>query len=75
MRLAAWVMGIAGAIAVFFGLVFLLAADDATVAFAGFTWLAGDVASAWAWLLLAGGVALLAGAAAIVMRLRRPPTG
>lgn len=72
--IAAWVMGIVGAIAVFFGLVFLLVADDDTVAFAGFTWRAGEVASVWAWGLLIAGVALLAAAAA-VLRLRRARGG
>ena len=74
-KVAALAIAIVGAIAVFFGLVFMLAGDEETIALAGFMWQAGDVPHVWGWVLLAGGAALLAAAATAFLRARRPRAG
>jgi hypothetical protein len=72
-RVSEWVLGIAGAIAVFFGLVLVFVAEDEYVAFAGSAWRAGDIAAGWTYGLLIGGVVLLAIALALVVRGLRHP--
>ena len=74
-KVAALVMGIVGAFAVFYGLVLLLVGDEQSLAFVGYTWRAGDVAGVWAWALLLAGAALLAAAAYVFLRARRRPAG
>lgn len=70
-KVTAWILGVVGACAVFLGLFILFAGEDQYVGNLGFAWRVGDVAAAWAYGLLAGGVLLLALVAVLVVRGRR----
>jgi len=67
-------LGIVGASAAFIGSVILFAGEDQYVGCAGaYTWRVGDVAAAWAYGLLVGGVVLLVVALALAVRDLRQP--
>jgi 2TM domain len=73
-RITEWALGIVGAIAAFMGLVVLFAGENQYIGFGGgLTWRVGDIQPAWGYGLLAGGVVLLMGAAALVVWERRHP--
>jgi len=58
-RAIAWVIGVLGAAAVFFGLFILFAGENQYLGFGGASWRVGDISSNWAYGLLAGGGVLL----------------
>lgn len=60
LRVSEWVLGIVGAIAAFLGLFILLGGEDQYVGLGGeASWRVGDIASAWGYGLLAGGLAFV----------------
>ena len=60
LKAVVWTGGIVGAIAVFLGLFILFAGENQYVGLGGdWSWRVGDISSAWAYGLLAGGVVLL----------------
>lgn len=60
LRAIGWLLGIVGAIAVFLGLFILFAGENQSVGLGGdWSWRVGDIAAAWAYGLLAGGIVLL----------------
>lgn len=55
-----WLLGIVGVIAAFLGLFILFAGENQHVGLGGdWSWRVGDISSAWAYGLFAGGVVLL----------------
>lgn len=73
-RVTEWVFGILGGIGAFMGLFILYADADQYVGLGGdLTWRVGDIASAWAYGLLAVGLALLLAAAGLLIWERRHP--
>jgi hypothetical protein len=72
-RVGEWVLGIVGAVATFLGLFILYAGEDHYLGLFGWSWRVGDIAAAWGYGLLIGGIALLAIALALVVHgVRRP---
>jgi hypothetical protein len=72
-RVSEWVLGIVGAIAAFLGLFILYAGEGQYLGFGGSTWRVGDIATAWGYGLLIGGVALLVVAVVVAVRASRHP--
>lgn len=73
-RITEWVLGILGAIAGFMGLMVLFAGADQYIGLGGdLAWRVGDIAPAWGYGLLVGGIVLLAGAAVLLLWERRHP--
>lgn len=68
LRVAEWILGGVGALAVFLGLFVLLAGEDQYLGVGGSTWRVGDIAAAWGYGLLLGGVVLLAVVVALAVR-------
>lgn len=73
-RLGEWVLGIAGAIATLVGLLSFAGGDDVYVGLGGeASWRVADIAPAWGYTLLIGGIAAVLLAAALVRWDRRHP--
>lgn len=74
LRVSEWVLGIIAGIAVFLGLFILFGGDDQSIGIGGtVSWRVGDIAQAWAYGLLAGGVAAALATIALVRRDRSLP--
>lgn len=69
-RVTAWVLGIFGVIGAFIGAFILLAPDDQYVGLGGETtsWPVGEIAPAWGYGMLIGGLLLMAIAAVLAIR-------
>ena len=67
-RIVGWVLGFAGAAAVFFGLFILFAGEDQYLGMGGARWRVGDIPRDWAFGLLAGGGLLLTIVIALAVR-------
>ena len=73
-RITEWILGIIGGIAGFMGAFILLASPDQWVGIGGdLTWMVGDIAPAWGYGMLFGGVALLAVAGSLFLWERGHP--
>jgi len=68
LKAVGWVLGIVGVIATFLGFFILFAGENQSVGLGGdLSWRVGDISSAWAYGLLAGGIALLLAVLALVL--------
>lgn len=73
-RTTEWVLGIVGSIVAFLGLFVLFAGEDSYIGLGGsLMWQVGDIAPAWGYGMLIGGVVLLAGTGALLLWERRHP--
>lgn len=72
LRVSEWVLGIVGAVAAFLGFFVLVGGEDQYVGLGGeASWRVGDIAPAWGYSLLAGGLALVVVAVLLATRDRR----
>lgn len=73
-RTAEWIMGIVGAVATFLGLFIFFGGEDQYLGFGGdWSWRVGDIDAIWGYGFLIGGVLLLAGVVAMLVRERSRP--
>lgn len=73
-RVVGWVLGIAGAAAVFLGLFILFGGEDQYLGWGGASWRVGDIPHGWAYGLLVGGGLLLVIVVSAILRGRNRPS-